>query len=212
VLRQVNEARWLRLAGEFGEFFEVGDEALHFEVAGLVVGGAEDGGGVNGGHEVRGDGGVEEFAAVLRDAEVAAEEGLCGGGTEAHDDLGLEESDFGVEPNAAGGNLERVGFFVDAALAAKLPFEMLDGVGDVGLAAVDAGFFQGSVEELSGRPDEGAALLVFLVAGLLAEEEDFRMGGTFAEDGLGGVFPKVAGFAVFGALAEFVDGAGEGNE
>ena len=60
-------------------------------------------------------------------------------------------------------------FLVDAAFAAFFKFEVLDGVGDVDLFAVDAGLVEGLVEEAAGGSDEGAALLVFLIAGLFAD-------------------------------------------
>jgi len=82
----------------------------------------------------------------LRYAEGAAEQSLGGGGAEANDDFGFEQSDFGVEPRATGGDFGGVWFFVDAAFAAWFPFEMFDGVGDVSFVAVDAGLLERGVE------------------------------------------------------------------
>ena len=46
-------------------------------------------------------------------------------------------------------------FFVDAALAARLPFKVLHGIGDVGCLAADAGFFHARVEQAASGTDEG---------------------------------------------------------
>ena len=155
--------------------------------------------------------GFEELAAALRDAECATEQGLRGGGAETDHDFGLEQCDFGIEPWAAGGDFRAIWFFVDAAFAARLPFEMFDGVGDIGFVAIDAGLLERGVEEFSGGADEWLALAIFLVAWLLADENDARFAGAIAEDGLRGVFVEVAGFAMFGASAGVVDGFGDGE-
>ena len=81
-----------------------------------------------------------KFAAMLCDAKILAEQGLGGGGAEADDHFGVDRSDFGVEPRPASGDFGGAGFFVDAAFAARLPFEMFHGVGDVNFFAIDAGF------------------------------------------------------------------------
>jgi hypothetical protein len=62
---------------------------------------------------------------------------------------------------------------------------VLDGVGEVYLAAVDARLRHRAVEELAGRTDEGLALQVLLVAGLLADEGNGGADRAFAEDGAG---------------------------
>ena len=53
------------------------------------------------------------------------------------------------------------------------------------MRAVDAGLGERPVEELAGGADEGAALEVLLVAGLLADEGDGGADRTLAEDGAG---------------------------
>ena len=166
---------------------------------------------MHGSNDVRCECGFEEFAAALRYAEGAAEKRLRGGGTEANDDFGLEQSEFGVEPRSAGGDFGAVWFFVDAAFAARLPFEMFDGVGDVGFVAVDAGLFERGVEQFSCWADERLALAVFLIAGLLSDKDDSWFARAVSEDGLRGAFVEVAGFASFGASAGVVDGFGDGQ-
>jgi hypothetical protein len=62
------------------------------------------------------------------------------GGAQADDHVGADGCDFGVEPEAAGRDFDGVWFFVDAAFAAGLPFEMFYGVCYVDFFAVDACF------------------------------------------------------------------------
>lgn len=85
---------------------------------------------------------------------------------------------------ADGGDFCGVGFFMDAAFPAGFPLEMLDGVGDVNFFAVDAGFYQRVVEQLACGTDERFSGLVFLVAGLLADENKLAVLRAFAENGL----------------------------
>jgi hypothetical protein len=99
---------------------------------------------------------------------------------------------------------------VDAALAARLVLEVLDGIGDVDEVAVDPGFREDGVEELSCRADEGLAGDVLLVAGLLADEDDARLLRAFAEDGLGGLAPEVAAAAGFGGARQLLQRARAG--
>ena len=70
------------------------------------------------------------------------------------------------------------------------------------------GLVQYLVEHLAGRPDEGFAGDILLVAGLLADEDDPRILGSLAEHGLGRVAPQRAAAAGFGDLAQFGDGTG----
>lgn len=93
-------------------------------------------------------------------------------------------------------DLHRIRFFVNAALAPRLPFEVFDHVGDVGLLAIDAGFFKRIVEQLTRRTNERFAGQIFFVAGLFADKHDVCTAGAFAENGLRSLFPKVAGLAI----------------
>ena len=110
---------------------------------------------------------------MLRDPKIAAEKSLRRSGPQAYDDFGFECGDLGFEPRTARGDFGGAGFFVDAALAARFPLEMFDGVGDVDFPAVDASFGESGVEQLAGRAYERAALEIFLIARLFADEHDF---------------------------------------
>ena len=97
---------------------------------------------------------------------------MGGGRAEGDDQLWLDKTQLFLEPPAVMLDLAGGGGLVDAALAALAEFEVFDGVGDVGLVAVDAGFLQRPVEKLAGGADEGAALQVFLVTRLFTDEGD----------------------------------------
>ena len=127
-------------------------------------------------------------AALLEDLEFGVDEGLGGGVAEGDDDFGLHFKDFGEDPGFAVMDFFFAGFVVEAALALGFKFEVFDGVGEVEFLAVEAGFFEGLVEEFTGRADEGTAGDVLLIAGLFADDHDAGIGWAFAEDGLGGGF------------------------
>src|SRR6059058_3746512 len=114
----------------------------------------------------------DELSALPRDPEVAPEERLSRSRAEADQNARLDHVELGLQPGPAGRDLRPVRLLVDASLAARLPLEVLDDVGDVDLAPVDASVLERLVEELSGRPDERLALQVLLVARLLADEDD----------------------------------------
>ena len=84
------------------------------------------------------------------------------------------------------GHLARGRALVQAALAALDVFEVLDGVGDVDARCARCRPRpMRAVEELAGGADEGAALEVFLVARLLADEGDGGADRPLAEHGAG---------------------------
>src|SRR5918995_3380391 len=184
-----------RPAKLLGDHRQVGHEALVGQGAGLLVGGAEDGGGVDGGQDPGGEVGVEELAPLAADPERAAEEGLGGGRAEQNQDAGLDHLELGLEPGEAGVDLLGVGLLVDAHLAPALELEVLDHVGHVRQLAVDAGLGEGLVEDAPGRAHEGPAGPVLAVARLLADQHHLGAGGALAEHGLGGVAVQVAGRA-----------------
>src|SRR5579862_2206114 len=134
--------------------------------------------------------------ALARHAESAAEERLRGHRTECHDHFWLDAHELRGQPHPAGFLLGRVGALVEPELPARLVLEVLDGVGDVHLAAIDAGLIERTIEELAGRADEGSALVVLLKSRLLANQHDAGVGRTFTEYGLRGVLPEITSAAV----------------
>jgi hypothetical protein len=89
---------------------------------------------------------------------------------------------------------------------------VLDHVGDVGEATVDAGGGQPLVEHPAGGTDEGLTLEVLAVAGLLADEDELGARLPLAEDRLGGVPPEVAGLAAGRRRPQRLEGAVGGDE
>jgi hypothetical protein len=90
---------------------------------------------------------------------------------------------------------------MDAALPARLPLEMLDGVRDVRGLAVNACLHQRIVEQVARGPDERPAGSVLVVAGLFAYEHDLCVASALAEDGLRPDLPQVATAATGRGLA-----------
>src|SRR5688500_17015420 len=148
--------------------------------------------------------------ALLHQAELRAEHVACGDRAEADDDVGTDAREIAFQPEPARALLGRIRAAVQARLAAALELEMLDRIGDVDAAAVDAEFLQRAVEQLAGGTDEGMAAEVFLVAGLLADDEDARVVGAFAEHGLGRRLPQRAALAAGCGVAQRVQAVVEG--
>src|SRR6266704_1930758 len=76
--------------------------------------------------------------------------------------------DLSLEPRPARPHLPGVGLFVQPPLASDGEPEMLDGVGHVDALAVDAGLFEGLLQQTPRGSDERLALEVLLVARLPA--------------------------------------------
>src|SRR5437867_3103574 len=153
-----------------------------------------------------------EAAAVLRDLELVAEDRASGGGTQADEHLRLEQGQLGFEPRAARVELARSRRLVDPALATLLELEVLDRVGDVELLARQTRFGECPIEHLARRPDERGALEIFLVARLLADEHDARVGRAAAEHGLGRVAVEIAALATRRRRLELGEAGAGGNE
>jgi len=144
----------------------------------------------------------DRLAAVLRYAKLGAEERLGCGGSEADDEPGADGFYLSIQPGAACCDFAHGGFFMDAALAARLPLEVLYGIRDVCSAALDAGFFQAGVEQTARGSDEGTASEILLIAGLLTNEQNRCRGATLSEDGLRGIAIEVATAALFGGCQQ----------
>ena len=187
---------------EPGGLLQVHDEARALQLARLIVGRAEDGRGVDRGQHGRLSGHFQHPAPVFGDAEGRTEEGLRGGGSQADDQAGPNGLHFGVQPGAAGGDFAGAGLLMNAALAARFPLEVLDGVGDISRVTIDAGLLQAAVEETAGGTNKRVAFDVFAVAGLLADQDEGGTGLAFTEDGLGGVLVKRTAAAVPRGVAQ----------
>src|SRR5947207_11656539 len=91
---------------------------------------------------------------------------------------------------------------MNSALSARLEFEMLYGVGHVNFLARNSHLHHHLIEQRSCRPDEWLAGKIFLIAWLLADKNDARVGRTFAENGLRGVAIQIASVTAARRLAK----------
>ena len=152
------------------------------------------------------------MAALFGDAKLWTKKSLGRCGPECDYDFRFDECDLGFEPGMTSGDLDSVWFLVDPALAARLPLEMLDDVGDVGLFAIYPGVFERIVEKLAGRTNKRFAGQIFFVARLLADKQDGRASRAFAENGLRAAFPEVASLAISGSGFECGKGRSRRNQ
>ncbi len=150
---------------------------------------------------------LEGLAAVLQDLHRLAEDGEHRGPAHRDDYPWTDQPPLVLQPPAAGGDLSPVGGLVQPSLASRLVLEVLDGVGDIGAGALDAGLGQGAVEKAPGGSHERSALEVLLVARLLAHQHHRGLGRTFAGHALGGVSPEIAAPAALDRLGDGGEGA-----
>src|SRR3954470_12464227 len=160
---------------------QVRDETLHFRPPAVVVGGAKNRRGVHRRRDPRRQWRGDERAPLLRDPEAASEQRLRRGRAEQHQHARLHERDFRLEPRTAGGNFRTVRLRMNAALAARLPLEMLYDVRDVDDPTIDAGLDERTIEQLSSRADERMACEILRIARLLAHHHHFGAARTFTE-------------------------------
>ena len=136
-------------------------------------------------------------SALLHDAEVAAEQTFRRRRAEAYDDVWANERDLLLEPRLAGANLTGARGLVDASFRARVarPLEVLHGVRDVDVVAVDSGGVERVIEQLAGWSDEGPSRLVLLIAGLFSDDHHARGSRPFAEHRLGAELEQIAALA-----------------
>src|SRR5882672_1958803 len=157
---------------------------------------------MDGGHYVRSKSGFDEFSALFGYAKCWTEQRLGRSGAESHNHLWLDQRDFGLEPGTASSNFLSIGFFVNAAFATRLPFEMFDNISDVSLRAIDTRFVERIIKKPTGGTNEGLSRKIFFIAGLFADKHHHSAATAFAEDSLRTSFPEVASFAAGGGRAQ----------
>jgi hypothetical protein len=104
-----------------------------------------------------------------------------------NDEIGPDHGSFLIEPPTAAINLVGVRTLVQAPLAALLEFEMFDRIGDEKLDSIKAGVGGRAVENAAGRPDEGMAAQIFLIARLFPDKHDAGVVRPLPGNNLGGV-------------------------
>src|SRR5256886_2783758 len=145
---------------------------------------------------------LNELAALHAHAEVTAKQRLGRGRPQQDQQVRLDHRDFGIQPGTTGVDLSGIRLLVQATLALGLPFEVLDGVRDIDMRAVDARLLERLVEHASGGTDERFSFPVLAIAGLLAHEHDQGVFGALAEDGLRARLVEVTGATTGSRLAQ----------
>lgn len=103
-----------------------------------------------------------------------------------------------VTRGARGQHLFMVRPLVDPPFASLPPLEVLDGVRQIHVLDVDAGFHERLAQEAAGRADEGFALTILDIPRLFADEHDAGVARTRAKHGLRGALPQIAPPAALG--------------
>lgn len=138
----------------------------------------------------------EPLSADPGDAALRVEEALRREVAEGDDDPGPDELELLLEERPAGLGLLRLRVPIPRGPA-------LERVADVHVRALQAELLLHELrEELTGRTDEGLALLVLVVAGGLADEHDVGLGIADPEDRLGPDLAERAGPAGLGLLRQ----------
>ena len=104
----------------------------------------------------------------------------------------MEHLQLGCEPRLTRADLNRLWFSMDSPFASRYEFEMFDGIGNVNVAALDSGLFERAVQQLAGGAYERLTGAIFVVAGLLADENHPRPHTALSEDGLRRVLVEIA--------------------
>lgn len=106
-----------------------------------------------------------------------------------NDQPGLDQAAFVIQPPATGLHLTYAWGFMQASFAARLMFEMFDGISDPSLGPVDPGFGQGGVENLASWANEGLSGQIFLVSGLLTDDHQLSSCRPLTAHHLGRITP-----------------------
>jgi len=148
---------------------------------------------------------VNGNSATLHDAEGWAQERLRRRRAEANDDLRLDQVQLILEPRKTSAHFADVRRLVQSALRPRVarPLKVLHRVGDVDIVAVDARGVERMIEQTTGGSHKGPALLVLLIAGLLAHDDDARRPRALPEYRLRPHLPEIAAAATGRRRAQF---------
>lgn len=153
---------------------------------------SKHGGRVNGRKDGCSKRGAPWSSSEVIEPDCFAEDGLGSRDAETDDDPWLYDLHFGFQPRATGSNLSSRWFLVFAPLALRFPFEVLYGIRDIHVSPGNACFKERLVQDFPRRTDKRMTREVFLIPGLLSDEHDRRMDGSFAKDCLSGASVQIA--------------------
>ena len=131
---------------------------------GLILGLAQQGGGVEGAHE-QDTALIYDLSVLPGDGKIWPNHSLGGNASKADYDLGLDQPELLPQPRHAG-------FALGGQRVAVLGRAALDDVGDIAvLCAVKVDGKQVFVQQLAAAPHKGQTLLVLALAGALAHKQ-----------------------------------------
>lgn len=118
---------------------------------------------------------LNQLATSLRHFERLAQQALGRSRTEANDRLRLHHTNLRLQPWATRIDFDLIRLLVDASLSPWLPLEVLHGIRDIDVLAINSGGFKGFIKDLPGWPNKRLPCLVFLIARLFSYKHDSGM-------------------------------------
>src|SRR5579885_2627769 len=113
---------------------------------------------------------VVEFAALRCEAHGSFQDRLSGNDAQTDHDAGVDRLDLRGQPGPAGRNFRGRRALMLAPFPLRIPFKMLDGIGDIDLVTGNVRFYQSSIQKFSRRSHERMSGAVFQIARLLSDQ------------------------------------------
>jgi hypothetical protein len=108
----------------------------------------------------------------------------------------VHAANFHLQPHIASVDFAQVRLFVEPAFAARLPLEVLNGIGYKDIVALECRHIQARVKYAARGAYEGTATQILFIARLLTDKHDSGIARSLARDRLRGVLPQIAAPAV----------------
>ncbi len=136
------------------------------------------------------------LTTVFGQAKLCSEKTLRSSGAQTDNQLRSNRGYLRFQPRTASRDFKGVWLLVQPDSSPRFPLEMLDGIGNVHLTAIDTRGLEALIEQLTGRPNKRPTLLVFPIARLFAHQENSRVGASFPKNGLRSFPVKIAATAL----------------
>src|SRR5262245_35326982 len=130
---------------------------------------------------------LDELTAFLRNPHRFAQNRLRCRCAHANHDLRPHDLDLSFQPRPTRHHLSDRGLLMKPPLDAPYPFDMLDRVSDVNMLVRDSRLSKRLINQTSRGSDEGTALSILLIPGLLPDKHYICSCRPFAEDCLSSV-------------------------